>query len=134
MKSSRTPNIVIGIALILFSLFILVRLLTKLDATTNIIDYWPAFLILLGVLTINPKNPNSNGVSMGIIGLGTFGLLYRVGTFQTPQGQTLLAVMLGFVGLVILITVVARPKKQKNLPDNTAQYSSQQTVSKSNRE
>ncbi|MDQ5943600.1 MAG: hypothetical protein QG675_368 [Patescibacteria group bacterium] len=128
MKNNRTATLVIGFGLILFAFVILISLLTKLDATSQIINYWPAFLVLVGVLTINPSNPNSNGVSMGIIFLGIFGVMHRAGVFQTPQGQALMAVMLGLVGLVVLVMIASKPRK------NTAQSPTPtQPVNKSNR-
>ena len=131
MKNNRLPSIVIGLCLVLFSFYLLISLLTKLDATTQIVNYWPAFLILVGVLTINPSNPNSNGVSMGIIGLGFFGLVYRMGVFQTEGGKILLAMLLGFTGLVILLMVVSKPRKQKN---NSSQGQSYDSINRSNRQ
>ena len=55
MKNNRTATLVVGFGLILFAFVILISLLTKLDATSQIINYWPAFLVLVGVLTINPS-------------------------------------------------------------------------------
>lgn len=128
MKNNRTATLVVGFGLILFAFAILLSLLAKLDATSQIVNYWPAFLVLVGILTINPSNPSSNGVSMGIIFLGIFGVLHRTGVFQTPQGQALMAVMLGLVGLVMLVMIASKPRK--NSAQNTI---SSQPVNKSNR-
>ncbi|MCX6805405.1 MAG: hypothetical protein NT114_01765 [Patescibacteria group bacterium] len=108
MKSNRTATLFIGFALILLGLYMLARLLAKTSTTTNILDFWPALLIFTGLLSINPSNPDSLGISLGLMGLGVFGGLYRLGAFQTAQGQALLAVLLGLTGIVVLVMVVAR--------------------------
>lgn len=113
MNSNRTPTLIIGFGLIIFSLYMLVALLTKLGATSSILDFWPVILIFVGLFSINPASGHSNGVPVGLIGLGVFGGLYRLGAFQTPQGQALLAVLLGFTGLVILVMVVSKPRKPR---------------------
>lgn len=112
MKSNKTITIVVGLLLIFFAFFVLINLLAKLNATSNIITYWPTFLILIGVLSINPKNPNTNGISMAIVFLGVFGLMYRFGIFQSANGQILLATMLGLVGLTILALAASNPKNK----------------------
>ena len=126
MKSNRVATLFIGFTSILFSLYILVALLTRAGASETIMQFWPVVLIFLGVLTISPNNPGSNGISLGLIGFGIFGGLYRVGTFQTPQGQAILAVLLGFIGLVILIMLVSKPRNKNNFSPN-------QSINKSNR-
>ncbi len=126
MKSNRTATLFIGFALILFSLYLLVSLLIKSSASETIMQFWPVVLIFLGVLTVSPSNPASNGISLGLIGFGIFGGLYRVGAFQTPQGQAILAVLLGFIGLAILIMLVSKPR-------NKTGYSPEQSINKSNR-
>ena len=108
MKSNRTATLFIGFALILLGLYMLASLLTKTSTTTNILDFWPVLLIFTGLLSINPSNPDSLGISLGLMGLGVFGGLYRLGAFQTAQGQALLAVLLGLTGIVVLVMVVAR--------------------------
>ncbi len=133
MESNNRTSLFFGFALIIFSFFLLIKLLGKLDSTTQIVDYWPFFILMVGILSINPKSPGSIGVSLGLMGLGIFGMFYRLGIFQTPGGQALLAVMLGLVGLVILVLVVAKPRKPKIVtsgPDHTTQ---QQPINKSNR-
>lgn len=113
MKSNKTITIIIGLLLIFFAFFVLISLLAKLNATSQIITYWPAFLILVGVLTINPKSTSTNGISMAIIFLGIFGLMHRLGVFQTANGQALLAVMLGLVGLTLLAFAASKPKNKE---------------------
>ncbi len=133
METNRTPSLILGFGLIIFSFFLLGRLLFKLDSTTQVVDYWPVFILFIGLLTINPKNARTNGISLALIGLGIFGVLYRVGVFQTPGGQALLAVMLGLVGLVVLVLVVSRPRKPKVVTTNAQQAEHQQPINKSNR-
>lgn len=133
MESNRRTALFFGFALILFSFFLLIKLLAKLDSTTQIVDYWPFFVLMVGILSVNPKSPGSIGISLGLMGLGIFGMFYRLGIFQTPGGQALLAVMLGLVGLVILVLIVSRPVKPKIVtakPNNTTQS---QPINKSNR-
>ncbi len=126
MKSNRTATLFIGFALILFSMYLLASLLIKSSASDTVMQFWPVVLIFLGVLTISPSNPGSNGISLGLIGFGIFGGLYRVGAFQTPQGQAILAVLLGFIGLVVLIMLVSKPRVKST-------YSPDQSINKSNR-
>ncbi len=64
---------------------------------------------------------------MGIIFLGIFGVMHRAGVFQTPQGQALMAIMLGLVGLVVLVMIASKPRKY------TSQQPSDQSYNKSNR-
>lgn len=121
MNSNRTTSLIIGLVLIGFAFLILISLLTKLSATSQIVEYWPAVLILIGVLSLNPKSGNY-GVSLGLIFFGIFGALRRFGAMQTPAGQTILALMLGFAGLIILVMLVSRPKKNKySQPVNRSQ-------------
>ncbi len=133
MESNKTPSLILGFGLIIFSFFLLGRLLFKLESTTQIVDYWPVFILFIGLLTINPKNARTNGISLALIGLGIFGVLYRVGVFQTQGGQALLAVMLGLVGLVVLVLIVSRPRKPKVVTTNTQQVEHEQPINKSNR-
>lgn len=135
MESNKRATLFIGFGIILFSFFLLIRLLTKLDATTQIVDYWPIFIFFVGLLSINPKNTGAIGISLGLMGLGTFGVLYRIGIFQTPGGQAFLAIMLGLVGLTILVLAVSKPhkpKRQSNTPSNL-NATHQQPLNKSNR-
>lgn len=135
MESNKRATLFIGFGIIIFSLFLLIRLLTKLDATTQIVDYWPIFIFFVGLLSINPKNTGTVGISLGLMGLGTFGVLYRIGIFQTPGGQALLAVMLGLVGLTILVFAVSKPRKPKpqNPASSNPNTTHQQLINKSNR-
>ena len=110
MKNSKI-SIIIGITLIVFSFYLLVKLLHMLDNTTDLTQYWPVFLIFIGVLSMSPKNPDTNAVSLSLIALGTFGGLYRVGFFKTPNGEAALAVLVGLFGLVILAMVASKPSK-----------------------
>ncbi len=128
MKSNRTATLFIGFALILLGLYMLASLLTKTSTTTNILDFWPVLLIFTGLLSINPSNPDSLGISLGLMGLGVFGGLYRLGAFQTAQGQALLAVLLGLTGIVVLVMVVAR-SSAKAVDNNR----SSQPINKSSR-
>jgi uncharacterized protein involved in response to NO len=128
MKSNRTATLFIGFALILLGLYMLARLLAKTSTTTNILDFWPVLLIFTGLLSINPSNPDSLGISLGLMGLGVFGGLYRLGAFQTAQGQALLAVLLGLTGIVVLVMVVAR-SSAKAVDNNR----SSQPINKSSR-
>lgn len=112
MNNSRIPTLVVGLILIAISFLILIGLLAKLDATSQILDYWPAVLIFIGVLAMSGKNTTSYGVPLALIFLGIFGALRRIGAMQTPQGQALLALFLGLGGIVILVMLVSRPKKE----------------------
>lgn len=112
MNSSRLSTLIVGLILIAFSFLILIGLLTKLGATSQILDYWPAVLIFVGVLAMSGKNTSSYGVPLALVFLGIFGALRRIGAMQTPQGQALLALFLGFGGIVILVMLVSRPKKE----------------------
>jgi hypothetical protein len=47
--------------------------------------------------------------------------MHRAGVFQTPQGQALMAIMLGLVGLVVLVMIVSKPRKN-NTPTTDQQY------------
>ncbi len=119
MNSNKITTLVIGLLLIAISFIILIGLLAKLDATSQILDYWPAVLIFIGVLAMSGKNTSSYGVALGLIFLGIFGALRRIGAMQTPTGQALVALFVGFGGIVMLVMLVSRPKKStSNQPIN----------------
>ena len=128
MKSNKTATLFIGFSLILLGLYMLASLLAKTSTTTNILDFWPVLLIFTGLLSINPSNPDSLGTSLGLMGFGVFGGLYRIGAFQTSQGQALLGVLLGLTGIVVLVMVVARSSDRA-----TDSKQSSQPINKSSR-
>jgi len=115
MKSNRTSTLFIGFSLILLGIYMLVSLISKTNTNTtnNILDYWPVLLIFVGILSINPANPDSLGTSLGLVSFGVFGGLYRVGAFQSEQGRALLAVLLGLTGIVVLVMVVSGSSQKK---------------------
>ncbi|MCX6804973.1 MAG: hypothetical protein NT111_03080 [Patescibacteria group bacterium] len=116
----RVSFIQIGLSLVflVIALVVLGDLVGLIKANNIFGQYWPALLILLGVMLIGPNSRN-NGISFGIIILGILLLMNTFNLFATQGGKVVLIMLLSFSGLAMLVFATTKKHKGSN-PSSTS--------------
>lgn len=105
-------QICIALLFLLMALLVLAELIGWFKTETAFGIYWPVVLIFIGVITMNPKNAQSNGFSFGLASLGLLLLLRNMGIFNSQTGKVALIFLLAICGIGVL--AFATQKKPSN--------------------
>lgn len=111
-KRMGVIQICIALLFLLMALLVLAELIGWFKTETAFGIYWPVVLIFIGVITMNPKNAQSNGFSFGLASLGLLLLLRNMGIFNSQTGKVALIFLLAICGIGVL--AFATQKKPSN--------------------
>lgn len=110
-------QICVALLFLLIALLVLVDLVGWFKTETAFGIYWPVVLIFVGLMTMNPKNTQSNGFSFGFASLGLLLLLRNLGVFNSQTGKVALIALLALCGIGVL--AFATSKKPPTKPNST---------------
>lgn len=108
MKNKKFLPIVFAILFLVIAIVFLIDLIGWIQTDTVVGQFWPALFILIGIISITPKNESGNSFSFFMVGIGTLFLLKNMGVFESPAGQTVLVVLLALCGLAVLAFATAK--------------------------
>ena len=116
-KKNNFLTIGIAIILLLVAVVVLVDLLGYLSSYNFLGQYWPVLLVFVGILAFTGSSQKESGFAFGMIILGLLMLLNTMGVFQTSAGKTILVVLLGLSGIVVLALAASKPPKEPKNKD-----------------
>ena len=109
-------QICIALLFLLVALLVLAELIGWFKTETAFGIYWPVVLIFVGLITMSPKNAQSNGFSFGLSSLGLLLLLRNMGVFNSQTGKVALIALLALCGIGVL--AFATSKKPPSKPNS----------------
>jgi hypothetical protein len=122
MKKLNPANIGIGIIILIVAAVLLADLIGFLKANDIFGAYWPALLILVGiVVSTSPGGSGKIGLSLGLMMLGLLLILRTTGVLASQAGETILVVILALTAIVVLVMSVGggtKPANKKQDLDN----------------
>lgn len=121
-KRMGVIQICIALLFLLIALLVLAELIGWFKTETAFGIYWPVVLIFIGVITMNPKNAQSNGFSFGLASLGLLLLLRNMGIFNSQTGKVALIFLLAICGIGVLAFATQKKPSNKQTSDNKDIY------------
>lgn len=115
MKKPSALNIGMAIIFLIVALVILADLIGFLKANDIFGKYWPALLILVGIVVAGSQGGAGKiGFSLGLMILGLLLILRTAGVLASPAGETILLVLLALSGIAVLVMSVGNEPKPTN--------------------
>ncbi len=121
-KRMGVIQICIALLFLFIALLVLAELIGWFKTETAFGIYWPVVLIFIGVITMNPKNAQSNGFSFGLASLGLLLLLRNMGIFNSQTGKVALIFLLAICGIGVLAFATQKKPSNKQTSDNKDIY------------
>lgn len=121
-KRMGVIQICIALLFLLIALLVLAELIGWFKTETAFGIYWPVVIIFIGVITMNPKNAQSNGFSFGLASLGLLLLLRNMGIFNSQTGKVALIFLLAICGIGVLAFATQKKPSNKQTSDNKDIY------------
>lgn len=112
MKKVHPLNIGMALIFLIVGLVILADLIGFLKASDVFGTYWPALLILVGLVTISmPGGSSKMAFSIGLMVLGLLLILRTSGVLASQAGDTVLVILLALSGIAVLVMSVGNQSK-----------------------
>lgn len=121
-KRMSLMQICLSIVFLVIALLVLAELIGWFKTETIFGIYWPVILIFLGLITINPKATQGNGIAFGFVSLGILLLLRNMGVFNSQSGKVILIALLGLCGIGVLAFATSKQPSNQNDRNNKDLY------------